>query len=401
MDFAELRASIPATASSIYLNSGFTGPSTKQVVERITWAVAREAEVGPASLEGLAIARAASVEAQEQVAELLNADVDEVLLTHGTTEGCHMVLHGMRWQPGDEVVSCNLEHNALANAMNTIEDRWGVNVKRVELAPNASKADILTAFEAAVTPQTRIVAVSHIQYTCGLKLPIPELVELAHRNDATILVDGAQTGGTVNIDVKKLGVDYYAISGQKWLLGPNGTGAVFVRADHRREIHPLFTTHEVADRRATRGDNDAIINPLQRFRLTSSSPAMVGGFAEAIKIARSVGLEAIEERSMMLANRLRAGLRSLEGCTLTGPTDPASQSALVSIAIDGWEPAKLVEHFWHDLQISVRAVNNPPAIRCSCAAFNTEEEIDRLIDALRDAENNPPPPEEAATTAVH
>ena len=109
---------------------------------------------------------------------------------------------------------------------------------------------MLDLFSAAITPNTRVVAISHVQYTCGLKLPVPEITEMAHRAGALVLIDGAQTGGTIDLDVHKLGIDFYAISGQKWLLGPNATGALYVNRNHFRTIDPLFQTHAIADKRA-------------------------------------------------------------------------------------------------------------------------------------------------------
>ena len=392
MDFAELRELIPATKSIIYMNTGFTGPDPTPVVDRIRDHLQREAIAGPASIEGLTLVREATAEAQEQAAGLLNAAVDEIVLTHGTTEGCHTVLHGLSWSAGDELVTCSLEHNALANATAVLEERHGVKVNRLDTPPNATRQQMLDLFASAITEKTRVVAISHVQYTCGLKLPVPEITEMAHAVGALVLIDGAQTGGTIDLDVHALGIDFYAISGQKWLLGPNATGALYVSRDHFRTIDPLFQTHEIADKRSQRAETDVIANPLGRFRLTSHNPPLLGGFAEAIKLARSVGLGAIEKQSLAIADRLRGGLRSLEGCTVTGPQDPAAQCALVSVAVDGWEPAQLVEELWTKHHVSVRAVNNPPAIRFSCAAFNTEEEVDRVLEALSEAEKSPPAP---------
>jgi L-cysteine/cystine lyase len=391
MDTAELRELIPATKSIIYMNTGFTGPDPTPVVDRIRDHLQREALAGPASIEGLTLVREATAEAQSEAAALLHAEQDEVLLTHGTTEGCHTVLHGLTWQAGDELVTCNLEHNALANATAVLQQRHGVAVNRVETPPNATKQQLLDLYGEAITPKTRVVALSHVQYTCGLKLPVPEITEMAHRAGALVLIDGAQTGGVFDLDVHALGVDFYAISGQKWLLGPNATGALYVNPQHFRTIEPLFQTHEIADRRAQRAETDVLANPLGRFRLTSHNPPLLGGFAEAIKLMRAVGLEQVEKHSFAIADRLRAGLRSLEGCSLTGPTDPGSQCSLVSVAVDGWEPPALVEELWTKYHVCVRAVNNPPAIRFSCAAFNTEDEVDRVLEALSELEKAPPP----------
>src|SRR3990172_7404113 len=132
MTFAELRDSIRATRDIIYLNTGFTGPSPSPVVERIHEVLQQEAAVGGASPEGLQLARAISREAQEAVAGLLNVDAADVLITHGTTEGLHVVIYGMSWKPGDELVTCDLEHPALATPASVLEQRFGVIARRVQ-----------------------------------------------------------------------------------------------------------------------------------------------------------------------------------------------------------------------------------------------------------------------------
>jgi selenocysteine lyase/cysteine desulfurase len=235
----------------------------------------------------------------------------------------------------------------------------------------------------AITSKTRIVALSHIQFTCGLKLPVKEIAGMAHAAGVPILVDGAQTGGAIDIDVNALGADFYSISGQKWVLGPLGTGALYVSPGHNRWIRPLFTTHAIADERASHSEAPGANRPLSRFRVTSNSAALIGGFAEAMRLLRSVGFDAIEARSSELASRMKGGLAEMSGCRLTGPSDDDVSSSLVAVALEGWEPAAIVEQLWERWRIGARAVNNPPAVRFSVAAFNTEEEVDTALEAVK------------------
>jgi L-cysteine/cystine lyase len=397
MSFAELRDSIRATRDVIYLNTGFTGPSPQPVLDRIAEVLEREASVGPASPEGLQYTRGLAGEAQEAVAALLNAAPEEILLTHGTTEGVHVVVYGMKWGPGDEMVTCSLEHPALATPASVIEERYGAVARRVEVSPQASAGEMVEAFAAAINERTKLVAISHVQYSCGLKLPVKEIAAAAHRQGVPILVDGAQTGGQLALDVKALGVDYYSISGQKWLLGPNGTGAMYVSGDSWRGLEPPFTTHAIAESRAMPSDAGGAPRPLQRFRIASQSPALTAGFATAATTMRSIGTEAIEARCYDLASRLRAGVAAIAGCALTGPPDSDSACGLASIAVEGWQPAQVVEALWQRWRIAVRAVVSPPAIRVSCAPFNIESDVDALLDALRTLARETPP--EAAPAA--
>ncbi len=392
MNFADLRDSISLTKDTVYLNTGFTGPSPKPVLDRITDMFQREAAAGPASVEGLALTRAATGEAIDALAGMLNADPEECTITHGTTEGCHVAIYGMPWAAGDEFVSCNLEHPALATPAGVLESRFGATVKRVEISPTASSGEIIESFAGAITSATKLVALSHVQYSCGLKLPIKQIAEIAHRNGTLILVDGAQTGGQLDIDVKALDVDFYSISGQKWLMGPNGTGGFYVKKEHARTLDPLFSTHEQADGRGVPGEQGAV-RPLQRFRIASQSPALTAGFATAIGVMRDIGLANIEARSSELAQRLKVGIQGIPGCTLTCPMDPNLSCGLVSVTVDGWEPQQIVDTLWNRWRIAIRAVGSPAAVRISCAAFNNEADIDKCIEALATiAKEQAPPP---------
>jgi len=397
MSLTTLRDSIRATRNVIYMNTGFTGPSPEPVLQRVREVMEKEATVGPASVEGLQQSRQIGEEAREVIASLLNASPDEVAVTHGTTEGLHVAIYGLTWQPGDEFVTCNLEHPALATPASVLEER-GVTVKRVEVPANASSGEALELLSSAITPKTKMLALSHVQYSCGLKLPAKQLIAAAHRVGALVALDGAQTGGQLNIDVKALDVDVYSISGQKWMLGPNATGALYINARHQRTIAPLFSTHAVADARALPADGPGGGNPMMRFRIASQSPALTAGFTTAIKLLQDIGLDEVEEYTHALGSRLRQGAASIPGCSITGPATADASCGLTAVVVAGWEPRQLVDALWERWRIAVRAVNFPPAIRFSTAPFNTEAEVDKALDALRALAGETPPP---ATEGAH
>ena len=391
MSLTTLRDSIRATRNVIYMNTGFTGPSPEPVLQRVREVLEKEATVGPASVEGLQQSRQIGEEAREAIAALLNASPDEVAVTHGTTEGLHVAIYGLAWQPGDEFVTCNLEHPALATPANVLEER-GIMVKRVEIPANGSSGEALELLTGALSAKTKMVALSHVQYSCGLKLPAKQIIEAAHRVGALVALDGAQTGGQIDIDVKALDVDFYSISGQKWVLGPNATGAVYINSRHQRTIAPLFSTHAVADARAMPADGPGGGNPMMRFRIASQSPALTAGFTTAIKLLQDIGLDQVEAHTHALGARLRQGVASIPGCALTGPMSATESCGLTAVTLAGWEPRQLVDALWERWRIAVRAVNFPPAIRFSTAPFNTEAEVDQALAALRTLASETPPP---------
>jgi L-cysteine/cystine lyase len=397
--FAELRASIPAMADTIYLNSGWSGPSSRFVLDRIREVLETEATVGPASVEGVRLAREKTALALPVIAELIGGDSDEVAVTHGTTEGVNLVLFGINWQPGDELVTSDLEHGAIMNPTYVLEERFGVTVKRVKTPPAATTQEMLDLFQAAITPKTKLVALSHIQFSVGLRLPIEDIAEMAHKAGALIVVDGAQTGGHIDVNVRKIGADFYAISGQKWLCGPQATGAFWADPDRIRQIAPPWQTHKIADERAEGGETAGPPHMLQRFRLASQSPALVAGFTKAIELmlelrgdsGRERGTDAIEKHAQELGDRLRNGIGEIGACRLIGPNGGPESCGLVAVTLEGWQPSQVVNELWDRWRIAGRAVRHPQAVRFSMAAYNNESDADAVIDALRILSKEEPP----------
>lgn len=373
MDFSTLRGDIAAMRSMTYLNTGWAGPSPARVLRRMGEAVETESALGPAGPDGRDFTRRTTHEAIAAAARLFGAADHEVLLTHGTTEGVNIVLHGLAWAPGDELLTADLEHPALSVPARLLEERHGVVVKRADFPADATKERMLQAVDALLSRRTRVVALSHIQYSCGLRMPVREIAEVAHRVGALVLIDGAQTGGHVGLGVHELNVDGYAISGQKWLLGPNGSGALFIHDRLLEQLGPLFST--------TPDTNQARV--LNAYGMTSHGVGVVAGFAEAVAIANELGADAIEERTLELGIRLKTTLAEIPGVHLTGPTEHDVSCGLVSIAVHRWEPRELTAALWERSRIVARAVGYPAGIRFSTAHFNLEEDIDRAAEAVR------------------
>jgi len=359
------------------MNTGWAGPTTTQVLRRIAETLEQESAVGPASAKGVAIGREANNEARVAVASMLNAAEVDVTLTHSTREGVNVVLYGMDWKPGDELLICDLEHPALTSPANVLAQRMGVKVNSVAIPALSQQSEILNLVKSALNKRTKIVALSHIQYTCGLRMPIKEISSMAHEMGIPVLVDGAQSFGQIDVNVDDLGCDFYALSGQKWLMGPVGTGALYVHPERRNMIEPLFSTnaleasHDTTERR-----------PLARFGLVSQSPGLAAGFSESIRIASEIGIGNIEQHAMSLADLLRERIAATVGCNILSPTLPESACGLVTVGLDGWPPEELVTTLQERFGIVGRTVQGPDGIRFSTHFFNTPSEVEKVRDTL-------------------
>lgn len=382
MDVAHIREAMPVTRNMIYMNTGWSGPSptriTRRMVEQLEWEMNR----GPATLEAVARSREVSEELTQTVARLLHASPDCIALTQNTTQGLVIVVNGLDWRPGDELVTCSLEHPSVMAPSLFLQNSHGVRVRVADLSPQDDRETILTKIEACLSPRTRLIFLSHIQYSCGLRLPVREIADLAHQRGAYLLLDGAQCAGQIVLDVEAMDCDFYSIPGHKWLLGPDGAGALYLRKELIPEITPRYPASAAAEGwdRVAREVKMNAASP-KKFALSTTSTALEAGMAEAIAYNQGIGGAYIEARSLELADMLKGTLRDLPGITLTGPDEPELSSGLVTFKVAGKEPRQVVEALW-ERHIAGRQVPEPFGIRLCTAFFNTEDEVQRVAEAL-------------------
>ena len=384
MDVAALRDQIPGVGDKVWMNTGWSGPSPVSVVEALKSRIDAEVLEPPANMRVIETAREIRGQALEAVGRLMNAEPEELALTRNTTEGLNMVMSGLHWQPGDEIVTCSLEHPSVLAPAWMIGLRYGVKVRIVALDPHDPADVILEKFQAVMSPRTRLIFISHIQYSTGMRMPAPELARMAHENGAEILLDGAQTGGHITLDMVADDYDYYAIPGQKWMLGFEGTGALYIRKDLLPSVHPAHTGGRGMESPVTPNHIVPIPDTMDKFYGGSGSIPLQAAFLEATRFIESIGVGDIEARNLQLASRLKAQLRESPHVAVLSPEDGPLASGLVSFAVEGWAPDALDDHLWEHNRIVVRHIEHPEGVRASLHFFNTEEEVDALAAAVRD-----------------
>ena len=355
----------------VYLNTAALGPAPRQVLER-TLQVWRELEGNP-SHEGYGRLEHAMDGVRAQGAHLLGCDVEELVLTRSTTDGMNAVAQGMRLVAGDRVVTSDQEHPGGVSCWKYLARRNGVvlDVVPVPLGEN-DPARIVERFAAAVTPRTRVISVSHVLTSTGLRMPVPELAALARRNGALCVVDGAQAVGGIAVDVKALGCHAYATSGHKWLMGPKGTGLLFLAADTTGVIEPIV----LEDGRAAYTQSSGV----------ESIPSVMG-LGAAIALAMATGVGEVERRAVALRDRVYAGLHALPRIEVVSPAPGALAVPFVTFRLpDAVESAafgaRLRERYGLVVKVVPKVWMN--GIRVSTHVFNTEREVGILLRALRD-----------------
>jgi len=376
-----IREQIPATKNAVYLNSGWSGPSPRSVVEAIKTRLDYESEEGPTTRPVFESGKAIQAHAKESVASLLNVTPEEILMTQCTTDGLNVVLNGLPWEEGDEVITFGLEHPSVLIPAYHLKSSRGVLVNPLPLNPSDSKEDIINRVLNAITSKTRMLFLSHIQYTCGLKMPVRELRELTKSRGIWMLIDGAQTAGHITLDMRELDCDFYAIPGQKWLLGPDGVGALYIR----KEMIPLVKPVRISSTASLAYDDVGNFKPnedsMDKFKLPTSSVALLAGFIEAIKFHQTLGSEVIEKRNLGLASQLKNAFSEIRGINLLSPTSESVSAGLTSFQVEGKKADDVVTSLWDNFGIVVRQVNELSCVRASSHFFNTEEELEKLINA--------------------
>jgi len=377
---AAVREALPSTGAGIYLNTGTCGPLPRETAKAMEDLAAYELSVGRSSYDYYLDSVQRMAEARSAIAAILTADVETIALTHSVTDGLNIVVWGMDWQPGDRVVTTSLEHAGGYGPLQVLAARRGVDVEVVDVGQGGDRERILEAFERAITPSTQLVVLSHVTWNAGAVLPVAEIAGLAHRRGARVAVDGAQSAGAIRVDVAALGADAYAVTAEKWLLGPEGMGALWVSPAALDRIAPTFAGYFSFDDPGTRPPfspwRDA-----RRFEFGNYHKPSVVGFARSCGwLAMFIGLDWIYERGVALARRTAEALAATRGVELITPSE--SMATLVTFRVEGWTGDELLEELGRRVFVVARSCPGTDWVRFSVGFFNTESEVDRAVAAV-------------------
>lgn len=376
-----VRSALPALSAGIYLNTGSVGPLPAETAAAMAEIATWERDVGrghPDSLDDL-LARMA--EARAGVAAVLGGDVGTVALMHSTTAAMNAgVLAASGSNHVGRVVTSRHEHLGGLGPLFSLRDRGLAEVTIVDAGDDGDDARTLAAFDAAITPDTRLVAVSHVAWTTGAILPIAGIAELAHARGASLIVDGAQAAGAIRFRFDELDADLYAVPAQKWLLGPEGMGALVVRPSLIERLTPGLGGYFSFER----GGGDGVGEwwpDARRFETSGYHRPSVVGMARSIGwLSMYVGLDYVFERGPALARAAARRLAAIDGVTVLTPAD--RMATLVTFRIAGW-PA---QEAWTELGARVfaiaRTIASLDALRISVGFFNSEDEIERFAGAV-------------------
>jgi cysteine desulfurase/selenocysteine lyase len=331
--------------------------------------------------------------AQKEVAKFIGAPCRaNVVMLRNTTEGINLVANSQEWTKEDKIVTSVIEHHSNFITWLRVKKRYGTDFKVVYSNPEGIFE--LDDWEKAIDDSTKMVAVTHVSNVLGCIVPIKEIIDIAHEHGAKVLVDGAQGVPHIKTDVKDLGVDFLAFSGHK-MLGPTGSGGLYIADLELATTEPLCigggTIIDVSI------DDYILAVPPMKYEAGTPAIAQVIGLGAACKYLNRVGLENIEKWDLMLANKLLNGLNGINGVEVYGPRDPNDRVGLATFNIKGMNPHDVALTLDLEYGIATRSGHhcalplmkelfklNEGNVRASTYLYNTEEEIDNLLSAVKE-----------------
>ena len=353
-----------------YLQTGSLGPTPKPVID-LMFARWQELERNPAAY-GYGEHEHAMEGVRTKAAAFIGCATEELVLTSCTTEGINWIAQGLTFAPGDRILTTDQEHPGGRVGWDWVARRYGVTLDIVPIAPDAHDPQaIIDAFAQRITPRTRVLAFSHLLTSTGYRMPVAALSALARAHGCLSIVDGAQAVGGIAVNVKALGCHAYATSGHKWLLAPKGTGLLYLSAELGRTIDPIALESGRAAYSASSG--------------VCSIPSVLG-LGATFDYHAAIGSARIEAHNLQLRDQLYAALQQVPRVRVVsappGPlTSPLLTFALPNDVPSGELHARLRSR--HQIEVKVVPGNFLNGNRISTHVFNTEQDVERLVAAMR------------------
>lgn len=328
---------------------------------------------------------------RRQLAKFLNAESpNQVIFTHNCSAALNQAIKGLL-RSGDHVVTTTMEHNSVLRPLNSLMVERDISVDYVQADPRTGIVDP-DAVAAAIRPKTRLVAVVHASNVTGSLQPVAAIGAETRRRGVSFLVDAAQSAGHVSIDVREMGIDLLAVPGHKGLMGPLGTGALYLRAGLENDLSPLIEG----------GTGSVSEHPIQpdflpdKFESGSHNAIGIAGLSAALSWLESESIGKLSQHDQSLCAAFIEAARGVDGLTVYGPMNPRHRVAVFSVRVEGFDAAELAAVLESDFEILTR-----PGIHCaplahrtigtdtdggttrlSFGALNSVDDVHRCVDAL-------------------
>jgi L-cysteine/cystine lyase len=363
-----IRSDLPSLEGVAYLNAGTNGPLPRPAAEAMRRELdmsLAEPRIGMAAFQHY---RDLRDRARAALGRAVGAPPEQIALTSSTTQGVGIVISGIDWKAGDEVLTTTEEHPGIRSPLDVIARRAGVRV--VELPPERLLDGIGDG--------TRMVAVSHVLWTTGRVLDVAAISAAAHEAGASLLLDGAQSAGAIAVDAAATGADFYAFSGQKWLLGPQGSGGLWVSPQWQDRAWTAQSSYWNLEQGVV-GD---FLPTAARFDGGTLDTVTVAGIGAAVEWVESLpgGRAGWLAQTADNARRARERLRRQPGVTVA---DHGNDGApLIALTVAGQEDTVALNERLGAQGILARYIPDTPWLRISVGAWTSDDDVERLAAAL-------------------
>ena len=396
IDWGKVRADFPLLAREvngkplIYLDSANTGQKPAAVIDTVDDFFRRHnANVSRAVHTLGSEATEAYEGARNKLARFLNVRGDELVLCSGTTFAINLVAYSWalpQLKPGDAILLSRMEHHANIVPWQLVAQRTGATIKVAELHEDGTLD--LDALHAAMTPEVKLLGITHVSNVLGTINPIAAICREARRRGIASVVDGSQAAPHMQLDIPSLGCDFYAITGHK-MCGPTGTGALWARREHLEAMPPFLGGGEMI--KEVRFDGTVFNDPPHRFEAGTPNIAGHVGLGAAVDYLTALGMDQVAAREAELLAHASEELQKVDGLRIIG-TAP-DKAAVISFLVEGAHAHDLATLL--DLEgVAVRSGHHcahplmqfygvPATCRASFAFYNTHEEVDAFVAALR------------------
>jgi L-cysteine/cystine lyase len=380
----EFRQNFPGVNHKVYFNYGGQGILPRSSLDAILSTYQFLEENGPFSIKANAWIQEKTALLRQDLAKELGTTPETLTITDNVTAGCNIILWGLDWQAGDHLLMTDCEHPGVIGIVEALVDRFGITYSTCPIAATLNEGDPAQVIRKHLTPKTRLVLVSHLLWNTGQVLPLSEIMKVCRQYSGDypvqVLVDAAQSAGSLSLNLSELDVDYYAFTGHKWFCGPSGVGGLYVNPLLIADLRPTY----VGWRGITYGKQGEMTGwktDGSRFEIATSAYPQFEGLRAAIAVHQSAGNS--QERYQQICQNssyLCEGLKQIPQLTCLKNTPP--EAGLVSFEVKNeLSQAVLVQNLEKE-GFFVRTIGSPNCIRACCHYFTSPEEIDGLLKKI-------------------
>jgi cysteine desulfurase/selenocysteine lyase len=391
-----VRADFPLTKKKIYMNNGSIAPTPLSTIKAITDTFLKYSIEGPDSHPVNEFITSLTKELRNRIADLINCESEEIIFTQSTTEGINYVRNGINWEKGDSVVIRGGTHEHYANYLPWLQLSKDKGVSLIDLPINSTGNFDITDLEnpgrivkginkgKKKKTAPKLITLSHALYNNGAIMPVEEVGRIAKANDTLFCIDAAQTVGSIEVDVKRIGCDFMAFPAFKWLCGPLGLGVLYCDKKAAEVLRP----QSIGSESATLSSDQktlAYVDPPAKFQTGFRNFPALAGLEASVRYLLRLGMNNIRRKNMKVANALRSELVRLNDVKLYGPEDENIRTSIVSFSSANKEAKTIVDKLGeNEIIYAERDVGGgKKAVRASPHFFNTEEESIRSFEQIK------------------